>query len=274
MKTALITGGNSGIGKAVATALAKKGFRVIIHGKDPAKTKAATEEIKAVSGNKEVESIIADVSVIKGMKELADAVKQKTTSLEAMVLSAGVILPKHILTADDLEMGFAVQYLSRFALSQLLLPELESGKAKIVHVGAPVIRGAKIHFENIAFKKNFGMVKAMAQEMFANHLLVQEFARRHPDNKVVMNMAHVGIAKTDITRHSNFLFRLAVALVGKSPETLAGNFVYLASDEKATFSGYFLPKPGNSAVKEKIQHDAATAQKLWNFSLELIKPVM
>lgn len=270
MKTAVITGGNSGIGKATATGLAKKGYRVIIHGRDPEKTKAAAEEIKKASGNTNIDFVTADISTIKGMKELATAVKQKTHVIEALVLSTGVILPKQIITSDGLEMGFVVQYLSRFAVTHLLMAELKKGKARIVMVGAPVIKGARIFFDDLALKNNFTMIRAMAQEMFANHLFVQEFARRHPGNEVVINMSHPGVAKTSITRHSNFLFKIGLALFGRSPESAAGNFVFLASDQSVSFSGYFLTKPGKPNVKEKMQHDTQVAERLWNKSLELI----
>ncbi len=272
MKTAVITGGNSGIGKAVAIALAKKSYRVIIHGRDPQKTVQAAEDIRKASGSQNVDYIPADISLVSGMKELAAAIRQKTTSIEAFVLSAGVILPKQVITADGLEAGFSVQYLSRFALTQLLMPELKNGKARIVMVGAPKMANAEIFFEDIALRNNFSMLKALGQEMFANHLFVQEFAKLHPGNEVVINMAHVGIAKTGIMRNSNLILRTLVKIVGKSPEEAAGNFVYLASDPDVNFSGYFLRKPGRPEVKEKIQYDDAIAQKLWNRSLELIYP--
>jgi NAD(P)-dependent dehydrogenase (short-subunit alcohol dehydrogenase family) len=274
MKTAVIAGGNSGIGKATAIALAKKGYKVIIHGRDAEKTQQAADEIKTQSDNTNVEYISADISTLKGMKELANAIKQKTNSIEAFVLSTGVILPNHILTPDGLEAGFVIQYLSRFALIQLLMPELKNGHAKIVQVGAPLLKGATIFFDDIAMKSNFTMMKAMAQEMFANHLFVQEFAKRNTGNDVVMNLAHVGIAKTGIMRHSNFFLRALVNIFGKSPEASAKNFTWLASDDAANFSGYFLTKPGNPSVKEKISHDPAIAEKLWGKSMELIKPIL
>lgn len=273
MKTAVITGGNSGIGKAAAMQFAQKGYRVIIHGRDAAKTQQAAEEIQQLSGNKQVEYIVADVSLLKGIKELTEAVKQKTDTIHALVLSTGVILPNHIITADGLEAGFAIQYLSRFAVTQLLMKELNAGNAKIVQVGASVLPGAKIFFDDIALKNNFTMVRAMAQEMFANHLFIQEFARRHPDNKVIMNMGEVGIAKTGITRNLNFFFKLGITLFGKTPEKAAKHFVFLASDDSVNFSGYFIKSNGNINKKTKIQHDAATAEQLWNKSMELIKPI-
>jgi len=270
MKTAVITGGNSGIGKAIATALAKKNYRVIIHGRDPAKTKQAGEEIIAQSGNKMVESIAMDISVISGMRELAAEIRKRTKTIEALVLSTGVILPRYEVTPDGLEKGFVIQYLSRFAVTQFLMNELINGNAKIVMVGAPVIPGAKIFFDDITLKNNFTMVRAMAQEMFATHLFVQEFAKRNPEHKVVMNMANVGIAKTGIIRHSNIFFRLGVQLFGKSPEKAIKNFVYLASDESVNFSGYFLKRPGRPLVKEKNNYDPGVAERLWNLSMKLV----
>lgn len=272
MKTAVITGGNSGVGKAVATGLAKKGFRVIIHGRDKQKTIDAAEEIKNESGSTNVEYIVADVSSLSGMKELVEGIRQKTASIEALVLSTGVILPKRIVTADGLETGFAVQYLSRFAVVNMLRQELKNGKARIVMVGAPKLGNAQIYFDDIAFENNFSMMKALGQEMYANHLFVQEFAKLHPDNEMVINMAHAGVAKTGIMRNSNFLLRTMVNVFGSTPEAAAANFIYLASDPSADFSGYFLKKPGRPEVKEKIQYDPETAQKLWNRSLELIYP--
>jgi NAD(P)-dependent dehydrogenase (short-subunit alcohol dehydrogenase family) len=274
MKTAVITGGNSGVGKAIAIGLAKKGYRVIVQGRDASKTAEAVKEIKKNSANNNVDHIIADISVVKGMKALVEAIKQKTNFIEAMVFSAGVILPHRVLTADGLETGFAIQYLSRFALTQLLLPELKKGMAKIVHVGAPVMKGATIFFDDIAMKNNFTMLKALAQEMFANHLFVQEFAKQNQGKELTMNIAHVGIAKTDILRNSNFLFRVLLNIIGKSAETASGNFIYLASDESVDFSGYFLKKPGNTVLKEKILYDPVLTGKLWNESMKLIQAIL
>ncbi len=191
MKTAVITGGNSGMGKAAAIEFAKKGYRVIIHGRDEDKTTKAVQEIISKSGNTNVDSVNMDIESIKGMKDLAYRIKQKTDTIHSLILSTGVIMPKQVITEDGLEKGFAIQYLARFAVTQLLMDELKKGNAKIVIVGATVIKNAKIHFENIALKNEFTMIKAMAQEMYANHLFTQEFAKRHPGNDVVLNMFHV-----------------------------------------------------------------------------------
>ena len=213
MKTAFITGGTSGIGKAIALELARMHYRIIIHGRDPAKALLAEEEIKAASGNNLVESIVADISSLQGMKELADGVKTRTDRIHALVLSTGVILPNRKVTPDGLEAGFAIQYLSRFAVTNMLMDELKKGTAHVVSVVAPVIPGAEIHFEDITLEKNFTMLRAMAQEMFANHLFVQEFAKRHHSNEIVINMANPGFADTAIVRRLPFFLRWPYKLI-------------------------------------------------------------
>lgn len=269
MKTAVITGGNSGIGKAVAIELAKRSYRVIIHGRNSAKTQEAAEDIKKSSGSQQVEYVVEDIAGIRGMKALADAIRQKTDTIHALVLSTGVILPKQVLTEDGLEMGFAVQYLSRFAMVQLLMDELKRGHAHIVNVGAPKMKNAQIFFDDIALKDNFSMLKALGQEMYAIHLFTQEFAKRHSGNEMVMNIGHVGIAKTGIMRETNFMMRVMVDVFGSSPQKAASNFVYMATE--ADFSGYFLSKPGKPQSREKLNYDPATAEKLWNLSLKLME---
>ncbi len=268
MKTAVVTGGNSGIGKATAIALAKKGYRVIIHGRDKSKTQAAAEEIKSASGSKEVEAIVADVSTIAGMKDLAAKIKEKTTVIDALVLSTGTLLPKRVVTADGLELGFAIQYLSRFVVAESLLPELQrSASARVVHVGAPVMKSAKIFFDDLSIPNGYSMLKGAQQAMLSNHLFVQEFAKRHPEIRT--NIGHVGIAKTDIMREGNFFFRTMVGLFGASPEKAAKNFVELASDDKVDYSGFFLKAPGQSAKRDKIHFDQSLASQIWAKSLEI-----
>jgi len=271
MKTAVITGASSGMGRATAMELAKMGYRTIIHGRDADKTKEAAEEIKAGSGNKNVEFIIADISNVKGMKKLASAIKEKTNSIEVLIYSAGVILPKRTVTEDGLEAGFAIQYLSRFALTQMLMEELKRGNAHIVMNSTHKMGSAQIYFDDLALKNNFSMMKALGQEFYAHHLFTQEFAKRNPDNNVVMNILHVGVAKTGIMRDSNVFLRTMVNWFGADPKKMTGNIVYLATDPEVKFSGYFLPKPGKPNVKEKLAYDQALAERLWNKSLELIK---
>ncbi len=271
MKTAVITGGNSGMGKATAKLLAQKGYHVIIHGRDENKTNNALNEIKSFSGNQSIEAVHGDISSVAGMKKVISAIKYKTEVVDVLVLSTGVILPNRVVTEDGMEMHFAVQYLCRFAIVQGLMPLLKKSEfARIVHVGAPVSVSAKIYFDDLSLKNNYGMFRAMGQSMLANYLFVQEFTKRNAKEKIVMNMMHVGISKTEAARAHNFLIRLLLKIGGKNPMVSAKNVIYLADNEESNFSGYCLNKPGKPQNKIHIKLDTIIADKLWNKSIELI----
>ncbi len=153
----------------------------------------------------------------------------------------------------------------------MLMPQLKrSERASIVCVGAPVIKGAKIHFDDLSLKNDFSMISGMKQCMYAIHLMVQEFAARNKDTRVVMNMMNVGVSRTGIMRELNFFLKLMVKLFGQSPEKACANAVYLADSNEVNFCGYFLNKPGKPHIKEKEQWDAAEASRLWDLSLQLI----
>jgi len=271
MKTVFIAGGNSGIGKATAIELAKKGYKIIIHGRDPKKTAEALTEIKSKSGNQNVDSITADLSTVSEMKRLAAEVQKRTDVIHILVLSTGVILAKRKETKDGLDAAFAAQYLCRFALVNLLMPQLKNAPlARIVMVGAPTMKKAQIHFDDLSLKNNFTMMRSMGQAMLANHMFVQEFAKRNPDNKITINMHHVGLAKTGVTRESGFFLKALVNVFGTTADKACFNTVYLAENEKANYSGYFLPKPGKPESRQLIQFDPLVTEKLWQRSLELI----
>ncbi len=271
MKTAVITGGNSGMGKATAQLLALKGYRIIIHGRNEQKTNEALNEIKSFSGNNNIEAVCGDLSSIAGMKKIIAAIQFKTDVVDVLVLSTGVILPKRLETEDGMEMHFAVQYLCRFAIVQGLMPQLQkSSFARIVQVGAFVSSSAKIYFDDFSLKNNYGMFRAMGQGMLGNHLFVQEFAKRIANDKIVMNIMHVGIANTEAARSQNFLIRFLLKIVGKNSLISAKNIIYLADNDEATFSGFFLNEPGRPKKKIHIELDSSVAEKLWNKSMGLI----
>ena len=271
MKTAVIMGGNSGIGKATAKILATKGYKIIIHGRDEQKTKAAVTEIKA-NGNSSIDFVTGDLSSIAGMKKVAAEIQNKTDVIDALVLSTGVILPTRVETADGMEAAFTTQYLCRFAMVQMLSPQLKKANlAHIVSVGAPTLKKAKIHFDDLSLKNNFSMMNSMGQCMLANHMMVQEFAKRNKGSNLCMNIFHVGVAKTGVGREMNFFLRTLISMFGASPDKACANAVFLADDSEANFSGYFLTKPGKPQVKEQISFDAAATEQLWNVSAGLIK---
>src|SRR5690349_6820413 len=123
-KTIVVSGGNSGIGLEAARQLAALGHHVVLLGRDPAKGAAAAESIQKAGGS--AEFVAVDLSTHAGVRAAAAKVAEKHPKIDALVLGAGVLTMSDARTADDLHPILATNYLSRYHLTQLLLPQLRA----------------------------------------------------------------------------------------------------------------------------------------------------
>jgi retinol dehydrogenase 12 len=117
----LVTGATNGIGKATAQALAQMGANVVIVGRNPARCAAVVSEIKHVSGNDAVEALIADLSIMAEIRQVADQFKAKYQQLHVRVNNAGGAFGKRQVTSEGFEKTFALNHLNYFLLTSLLL---------------------------------------------------------------------------------------------------------------------------------------------------------
>ena len=127
-KIALITGANSGIGKAAAMGLANLGGRVILAVRNQHRGEKTLNEIVKLTGSKKVEIAVCYLSSIKSIHELAEHVKSKYGKLDILINNAGAYFSKRHITVDGFEATFQVNYLSRFILTNLLLDHLKKSK--------------------------------------------------------------------------------------------------------------------------------------------------
>jgi retinol dehydrogenase-12 len=98
----LITGATEGVGKATATELASKGFTVVLAARNAAKADAARAEIKEATGG-EVDIILADLTSLRAVHQLAETFKGRYPRLDVLINNAGVFMPKRVLTPDGFE---------------------------------------------------------------------------------------------------------------------------------------------------------------------------
>src|SRR5688500_10268075 len=115
-KIALITGANAGLGKALAMQLARLGMQVVMVTRDPARGEAARTEIIEQSGNQCIELLIADLSSMQQIRDLAAAFKQRYSTLDVLINNAAVYKGTRVVTADGLETMFATNHLAPFLL--------------------------------------------------------------------------------------------------------------------------------------------------------------
>ena len=198
-KICLVTGASSGIGKATALGLAKMGATVVMVCRDANKGEAALSEIKRNSGSSSVDLLLADLSSQEAIRRLATEYKSKYQQLHVLINNAGVYYTKRHVTVDGLEAMFAVNYLARFLLTNLLLDIIKrSAPARVINVAGAYHAKGKINFDDLQGEKDFDGQRANHQSKLADVLFTYELARRLEGTGVTVNCLHPGMVATDL----------------------------------------------------------------------------
>lgn len=270
----MITGANSGIGKATALGLVKMGTTVVMVCRNRNRGEAAMDEIKAQSGNESVELMIADLASQKSIRQLVKDFTDKYQQLHVLINNAGVAKANRTLTVDGIETTFAINYLALFLLTNLLLDALKaSTPARIVNVSSMVHKWGAIDFDNLQGEKRYDMDKAYNQSKLAIVLFTYELARRLQGTGVTVNSLEPGLVATDFGREYTGFKRLMTTKIWrsfvKSPEKGAETSIYLASSlEVEGITGkHFTNKKATKSSKRS--HDESVWQRLWQVSEEL-----
>ncbi len=177
--TCLITGATDGIGRATATALAGKGYTVVLAARSEAKAATVTSEIVAATGNRDVDCLLADLRSLSQRHRLADTFKGRYPRLDVLVNNAGVIMPQRVLTEDGYETTFQVNYLAQFYLTHLLLDALEkSPQGRVINLSSSVYRAGKFDPDNLQSERRFSTIGAYAASKLCVPLFTIELAQR------------------------------------------------------------------------------------------------
>jgi retinol dehydrogenase 12 len=273
MKTVLITGANSGIGKATATALATIGYKVVFIARNPEKAEEVKKEIISVSKNTDVSFIIADLMSLKDVRKCAETFIVKYKTLDVLINNAGVCLPERRITEDGFEEMFQINHLSHFLLTNLLLDTLKkSSDPRIINVSSAGYKSGKFDPGNFLSEKKFGTFSTYCNTKLLNILFTFELAERLKDTGITVNTLHPGVVNTNFAGELKgilgFLNRMFKPFL-ISPEKGAATSVYLASSEAVkSVTGKYFEKckavlPANEFINKVNQ------KILWDKSMEL-----
>jgi NAD(P)-dependent dehydrogenase (short-subunit alcohol dehydrogenase family) len=189
-RAVLITGSTDGLGFEVARRLAAEGRTVLVHGRDERRADAAVESLGA--GAKESHrAFVADLSSLAEVRRLAEEVEASMGVLGVLVNNAGIALGdrERRLSRDGYELTFAVNYLSHFLLTILLLPLLRrSAPARIVNVAS--IGQSPIDFDDVMLERGYEPFRAYAQSKLAQIMFTFELAERLHGDRVSVNALH------------------------------------------------------------------------------------
>lgn len=267
----MVTGATSGIGEVTARELAQMGATVIVVGRDAAKSAATVNRIQKQTGNLAVEFMLADLSSLQGIRQVAQQFKNKYPRLHVLVNNAGALFTARRQSVDGIEMNFALNHLNYFLLTNLLLDTLKaSAPARIVNVGASAHQFTRrVNFDDLQGERKYSGWGAYGQSKLCNMLFTYELARRLDGAGVTVNALHPGVVATNFGMGGGGLmpmFNRLISAVMLRPEQGAQTVLYLAaSPEVEGVSGkYFVNK--KAVRSSKASYDAASAARLWQVS--------
>jgi len=270
MKTALITGATSGIGKATAFELARAQLHLVLLARDSDRGNQLIQELKEKTGNPKIELLIADLSSQNQIQAAAKEFLQNHSPLNILINNAGVAIKQRTFSVDSIEMTFAVNHIAHFLLTNLLLDALKDGApSRIINVSSEAHRNGQFDPDNLQGEKQYSQFRAYSNSKLCNVLFTHELARKLKDTGATVNALHPGFLNTAIFRDTGGLLKAIVRLAAKKPEVGGRAIARLALDPVLeNVSGKYFNglRMVNSSEKS---HDEADAKQLWEISERL-----
>jgi NAD(P)-dependent dehydrogenase (short-subunit alcohol dehydrogenase family) len=271
-KTVMITGGNSGVGKSLALKIAKEGAFVSIICRSEEKGLSAKSDIIKISGNPDVNLIIADLSTKSGILKAAEEFKSKFNSLDLLINNAATTFRFRTETADGFEATLAVNQLAYFLLTNSLLDLLiKSAPSRIVNICSKLQK--PVDFGDIMFKNNYNPYHAYARTKAMNVMFTYELADRLTGTGVTALCFHPGVVRTNVYRNlvgiQKFLVKKIFWTFFITPDESADNILHilLSKDYKNATGKYFFSRKEKQSIPQT--YDKELTGKLWNICSEL-----
>lgn len=286
-KTAVITGATGGLGYETALVLAGAGATVVLTGRNDIKGKTALERIRAQYPKADVSYETLDLASLASVADFAGRFAISRPSLDLLINNAGVMaLPQRRTTRDGFEMQFGTNYLSHYALTARLLPQLRRGRQpRVVNLSSLAHRSGAIDFDDLQGERSYRAWKAYSQSKLAMLMFALELQRRSDAAGwgLMSNAAHPGGARTDLIANgpganslAGRLGRVFMPYISQSAAGGALPTLFAATSPAARPGGYYGPNgfyelkgPPVTAKVMPQAKDAAVAAKLWEVSAML-----
>lgn len=280
IKTVLITGATSGIGMHTAFQLAQKGFRVLFSGRDERKVKETLETLERLAPGLGHQGFVAELTLLREAKRLADAVSRDTARLDVLISNAGAVFQSRTLTEEGLEATFALNHMAPFVIARRLVPLLhQAAPSRLIVVSSHSHYSGTVDFENLQGEKKYSALRQYANTKLMNVLFSNAFDRRFQSQGIRSNALHPGVVRTGIGyKNTNLLGKAAWWLFtrwkGIPAEAGAKTSVWLATEEIGVREGgkYFSNCKEKQPLTEALKPELM--DKLWSYSETLEQKIL
>jgi NAD(P)-dependent dehydrogenase (short-subunit alcohol dehydrogenase family) len=271
IKTTVITGATSGIGKETVLELAKKDHAVYMLVRDTEKAEKLRDELIAQTGNQAIFVIRCDLSDLQSVRKAVDQLKAQLFNINVLINNAGGIFAKRELSKDGFEMTFALNHLGPFLLTLSLMPLLEKGHARIINVSSEAHKMGKPDFDDLQAEKSYSTGAYGTAKLF-NIYFTQSLAEKYGSKGITAYALHPGVVNTafgtELTGFGKIIMWLSRPFM-ITPKEGAKTSVYLATQSKLELkSGKYFKKCKIAKPSAKANIKAAREQ-LWDISMKL-----
>jgi NAD(P)-dependent dehydrogenase (short-subunit alcohol dehydrogenase family) len=273
-KRAVLTGATNGIGLAAAIELARRGADLTLVARNEARATDAVRRISALSTGSKPDVMLAELASQASIRQLARDLLARYPRIQVLVNNAGAIYARRQMTADGIELTWAVNHLAPFLLTTLLLDRLQASRpARIVTTSSGAHEGARIPFDDLDAQRSWGGAgfTRYGETKLANILFTAELARRLEGTGVTANAFHPGFVATGFNRNNGPLMRIGMAIsrpFARRAQKGAETLVWLVDSEEAS------PLNGAYAVDRRAvppspaARDVEASGRLWRVSEE------
>jgi len=282
-KVCIVTGANSGIGKAAALALAKSNATVIMLCRNKKRGLSALDEIFNQSKNPNTRLMIADLSSQKSIRTFIMEFNSQYNNLHVLINNAASFdmnLKKPQLTEDGIETIFATNHLGPFLLTNLLIEKLKaSAPSRVINVaskGLVAYPFLNIEFDNLNGEKRYSAMHAYYHSKLAHVMFTYELARRLNGTGVTANcirVPNVTVSDERLMNHSKVLQVLyrQKQRFSITPERMAESYLYLAaSPDLINVSGKYFNEHNRQVSSSRNSYNKEVWKKLWEISNKLV----
>ena len=281
-KTIIVTGANSGIGKAASIQLAGLGAHVVMMCRSKERGEQALQDVKSAAKSDKIELILVDMSSQEAVRKAAREFLSRHSKLDVVIHNAANFdhtQKKPVITEDGLENVFATNHVNIFLMTELLLDTLkQSAPSRIITVaskGLITYPFLDIDFNNLAGEKKFSMQHAYYQAKQAQVMYTFDLAERLKGTGVTVNCVRVGnvaIPDTRLEHLPKFLLKMyeMKRKFALTPEKMAETYTWLAADSSLDdVTGGYWDAPNTPVKANKNAYNRETQKRLWNETVKL-----
>lgn len=282
-RIAIVTGANNGIGFETTAALAKYGFKVIMACRNMAKAQTAKANIQQKNPEADLDIIQLDLSEMKSVEAFVQQFSERYDQLDVLINNAGILVYSGKRNSEGIELQFATNHLGHFLLTNLLLDKMpDDSDSRIVALSSVAHKGAKIHFDNLNFERDYDGETAYGQSKLANLMFADELDRRlkKAEKKIAALAVHPGGSDSglfgEMSRLKYWTLKLLKPFITHSNASAAQPSVFAAVSPHVSGGEYFGPQ-GYQELRGEVgfalrsnysrREDAAT--RLWKISEQM-----